>query len=70
LRALAVSVTLGNVTVSNRYHRPLTELQQALLNVIWSSGSATAEQVREGLLPKFPLKDSSVRTMLRRLEAQ
>ena len=46
----------------------LTELQQAILNFIWSAGSATADQVREALLPKHRLKDASVRTLLRRLE--
>ena len=40
------------------------------MEVIWSGGEATAEQVREGLLPARPLKDSSVRTVLRRLEAR
>ena len=48
--------------------RPLTDLQQAILNFIWAQGAASAEEVREGLLPKHPLKDSSVRTLLRRLE--
>ncbi len=38
--------------------------------MIWAGGEATAEQVREGLLPAHPLKDSSVRTVLRRLEAR
>jgi BlaI family penicillinase repressor len=56
------------VTVSNISARPLTELQQAVLDFIWSKRHATAEQVREGLLPKHRLKDSSVRTILRRLE--
>jgi predicted transcriptional regulator len=58
------------VTISNRAARPLTELQQAVLDFIWSKRHATAEQVREGLLPKHRLKDSSVRTILRRLEAR
>ena len=58
------------MTASNKTHRPLTELQQAILDFIWSDGPATAEQVREALQPKHPLKDSSVRTLLRRLEAQ
>ena len=40
------------------------------MEVIWAGGEATAEQVREGLLPTHPLKDSSVRTLLRRLEAR
>ena len=58
------------MTLSNTTHRPLTELQQAILDFIWVKGPATADQVREALLPKHPLKDSSVRTLLRRLEAQ
>ena len=58
------------MTLSNRPPRPLTELQQAVLDFIWAEGSATADQVRENLLPKHPLKDSSVRTILRRLEAR
>ena len=50
--------------------RPLTELQQAILDTLWSSGPATAEQLREALLATHRLKDSSVRTLLRRLEAR
>jgi BlaI family penicillinase repressor len=63
-------VTLSNVTLSNRLTRPLTELQQAVLDFVWSKGSATAEEVREKLRPDHPLKDSSVRTILRRLESR
>jgi BlaI family penicillinase repressor len=48
----------------------LTELQQAILDLFWTRGAATAEQVRAALKAKFPLKDSSVRTLLRRLEAR
>ena len=47
---------------------PLTELQQDILSFIWSNGPSTSEDVRQGLLPRHPLKDSSVRTLLRRLE--
>lgn len=64
------NATFCNVTVRNTPTRLLTELQQAILDFLWSNGPATAEQVREALLPKHPLKDSSVRTLLRRLEAQ
>ncbi len=56
------------MTTSNAKARPLTDLQQAILDFLWASGPATADQVREALLPKHPLKDSSVRTLLRRLE--
>lgn len=58
------------MTIRNTPSRSLTTLQQAILNFIWSNGTATAEQVREALQPKHPLKDSSVRTLLRRLEQQ
>jgi BlaI family penicillinase repressor len=63
-------VTDRNVTRRNTIGRPLTELQQAILNVIWSKGPATSDQVREALRTAHPLKDSSVRTLLRRLEAR
>lgn len=48
----------------------MTELQQAILDRLWSSGPATAEQIREALRPAHRLKDSSVRTLLRRLETR
>lgn len=48
----------------------MTELQQAILDRLWSHGPATAEQIREALLPVHRLKDSSVRTLLRRLETR
>lgn len=60
--------TVCSVTVSNSKARPLTELQQSILNFLWESGPSTADQVREALMRKHPLKDSSVRTLLRRLE--
>jgi BlaI family penicillinase repressor len=56
------------MTLRNISKGPLTDLQQAILDLIWTKGAATSEQVREGLLPKHPLKDPSVRTLLRRLE--
>ena len=58
------------MTLRNIAARPLTDLQQAILDFIWEQGSATAEQVREGLWPNHRLKDPTVRTLLRRLEAR
>jgi BlaI family transcriptional regulator, penicillinase repressor len=58
------------VTDRNTSRRPLTELQQAILDFIWSRETATSEEVREALHARYPLKDSSVRTLLRRLEAR
>jgi BlaI family penicillinase repressor len=44
----------------------LGELESSILSIVWRERSVTAEQVREGL--DRPLTDSTVRTMLRRLE--
>ena len=48
--------------------RALGELEQLLMEFIWSQGLSTAEACREALLPVRSLKDSTVRTVLRRLE--
>jgi predicted transcriptional regulator len=44
----------------------LGELERSVLLIVWRRGSVTADQVREQL--DRPLKDSTVRTVLRRLE--
>ena len=47
----------------------LGELERAILRLVWQHGDITAEQVREELgQMERPLKDSTVRTVLRRLE--
>jgi BlaI family transcriptional regulator, penicillinase repressor len=58
------------VTARNTSGRPLTALQHAILEFLWSRHSATSDEVREALGSRFPLKDSSVRTLLRRLEVR
>lgn len=49
-------------------HEPadLGELERSVLLIVWRRGSVTADQVREQL--GRPLKESTVRTVLRRLE--
>lgn len=44
----------------------LGELERDILSIVWRMGQATAEQVREEV--ERPLKDSTIRTVLRRLE--
>lgn len=44
----------------------LGDLERDLLLLVWRLGSTTADQVREAL--GRPLKDSTIRTVLRRLE--
>lgn len=47
----------------------LGELERAVMRLIWQHGNLTAEQVREELDElERPLKDSTIRTVLRRLE--
>jgi BlaI family penicillinase repressor len=58
------------VTPRDTHRRPLTDLHKAIVERLWSKGPATADQIREALLPAHRLKDSSVRTLLRRLEAR
>src|SRR5277367_6201098 len=47
---------------------PFTDLEQAIMSSIWRRGSATAEQVRADLAPQRTLKESTIRTLLGRLE--
>jgi BlaI family transcriptional regulator, penicillinase repressor len=56
------------VTFRSSGSKPLTALQQAILDCIWATETATAEQVREAIKREHPLKESSVRTVLSRLE--
>jgi BlaI family penicillinase repressor len=44
----------------------LGELERSILSIIWTRSEITADQVREEL--GRPLKDSTIRTVLRRLE--
>jgi BlaI family penicillinase repressor len=58
------------VTRRNVSRPLLTDLHQAILEFLWTRGPATAEDVRAAIRTRHPLKDSSVRTLLRRLEAR
>jgi BlaI family penicillinase repressor len=47
---------------------PLSELEQKVMNALWSRGSGSAAEVQAALMPERPLRDSTVRTILGRLE--
>ena len=52
-----------------RGHKPrLSTLENAVMQVIWSKKRVTADDVRMALTKRHDLKDSTVRTILRRLE--
>jgi predicted transcriptional regulator len=54
--------------------KPLSELEHLVMDVLWKRSQATtrpestAEDVREALARRHPMKDSTVRTVLNRLE--
>jgi BlaI family penicillinase repressor len=45
-----------------------TPLEQFLLDYVWAHPNCTAEMCREGLAGQRALKDSTIRTILRKLE--
>lgn len=45
-----------------------TPLEQSLLDYVWAHPDCTAEECREGLASQRKLKDSTIRTILRKLE--
>ena len=48
--------------------RNLGEVEQSVMDYIWSHGPSSAEECRASLAASRPMKDSTVRTVLRRLE--
>jgi predicted transcriptional regulator len=48
--------------------KTLSNLEQLVMDVLWQKGSATAEDVREALARRHFMKESTARTVLRRLE--
>ena len=62
-------VTNCNVMDRNTWNH-LSALEELVMSFVWSSGSVTAEDVRTSLAARHPMKDSTVRTILRRLESK
>jgi BlaI family transcriptional regulator, penicillinase repressor len=48
----------------------LGQVEQMVMDFVWAHGPCSAESCREALKPARPLKESTVRTILRRLEAK
>src|SRR6202171_1574909 len=46
----------------------LGEVEQIVMDYIWTHGPSSAESCREALASSRPMKDSTIRTVLRRLE--
>lgn len=56
------------INTRRKPHRPLTQLEQLLMDYVWTHPDCTAETCREGVSSRRPLKDSTIRTILRKLE--
>ena len=48
--------------------KPLSELENLVMQTVWQKNSVTAEDVRTSLADRHPMKESTVRTILKRLE--
>jgi BlaI family penicillinase repressor len=48
--------------------KPLSSLEHLVMSVIWERESATGEEVRTALASRHPMKESTARTILTRLE--
>jgi len=55
---------------SSPRQRSLGNAEQAVMNYVWSHDAVTAEDCREALAQSWPMKESTIRTVLRRLEAK
>jgi predicted transcriptional regulator len=51
-----------------KQRKTLSVLEHVVMDFLWSHGPASSEQVRAGLSARRPMKDPTVRTILRRLE--
>src|SRR5207237_2006564 len=64
-------VTCCNATMTNTRQsrlKNLGDVEQSVMDYIWMHGPSTSEGCREALAASRPMKDSTIRTVLRRLE--
>ena len=46
----------------------LSDLEQEVMKIVWERGTVTAAEIQGALAPERPLKESTIRTVLVRLE--
>jgi BlaI family transcriptional regulator, penicillinase repressor len=54
----------------NTRRKTLSPLEQFIMDYVWAHPGCTAETCREGVVSQRALKDSTIRTILRNLEAK
>jgi BlaI family penicillinase repressor len=52
----------------NSSQKPLSNLEQIVMRIVWQRGAVSAEEVREALAKRHFMKESTCRTVLKRLE--
>jgi len=52
----------------SRTRKNLGRVEHLVLDWLWSAGPASADQVRQALAKRHPMKESTARTVLKRLE--
>ena len=67
-----IIATICSVTMfsARNTRKALSELEHMMMGVLWERPSATAEDVRVALAERHPMKESTVRTILKRLEGK
>ena len=53
---------------AHKPRKPLSELEHLVMEIVWQRGSVMAEEVRVCLAERHPMKESTARTILKRLE--
>ncbi|MEO8596238.1 MAG: BlaI/MecI/CopY family transcriptional regulator [Candidatus Solibacter sp.] len=48
--------------------KPLSNLEHLVMEIVWQNASCSADEVRVALAGRHPMKESTARTMLTRLE--
>lgn len=61
---------MRNRQLSPRTRKAPSGLEHLVMHALWVTGPSSAEQIREHLMKTHPMKDATVRTILRRLEAK
>jgi BlaI family penicillinase repressor len=54
--------------LKNTRLKNLGDVEQLVMDYLWTHGPSSSEACREALAPSRPMKDSTIRTVLRRLE--
>ena len=51
-----------------RARKPLSRLEHLIMDALWRKGPCSSEDVRAALAARHPMKESTARTVLKRLE--